>query len=237
MGNSAPERDGEGGDLTRHIDEIYAAFARYEEGIVVPLFEKPTLKHPQSWSILSRYVLAPLLVFGLYAVVVLWVGWPLDYIKMAFLLLLLLWYVSLPSVQLMELYADRKELYQFLKNSNQLVISGLRQSVPEDLKLMQALKNRPVDALQLALDRISAQQGTIDRRVGALAGALDKIGIVPGLITLIIAASSKQNEQVTFFVAVVAFVVYLSAFIIHYSLPRLGLYTKLLESEIERSKK
>jgi len=165
---------------------------------------------------------------------VLFSDWSSDYIKFSLLLLLLFWYIALPTVQLMEIYADRTELIQFFRNSNQVVIDGLGQSTSADSALVKALKVHSLESLTLAKNRISAQQAAIEARVGALAGALDKVGIVPGLITLIIAAMSEQNENITLFVTIVIFAVYVFAFNVHYSLPRLGFYVKLLESEISR---
>lgn len=235
MGERMPER--EDNNLRGEVEEVYAALAKYEEDVALPLIEKPSLKHPQSRHILSRYVFAPLVVFCGFSAVSLFSGWPLDYIKVAFLFLLLVWYIALPSVQIMELYAERGEILRFLKNTNQPVIEGLSATVDADLLLVQTLRNKSVPALQLAKNRISSQQSTIERRLGTLIGALDKVGIVPGLITLVIAASSKQNELVTLFVAVVMFALYLFAFAAHFALPRLGLYVKLIESEIEEAEK
>lgn len=228
------EQSDDGKDLESQLSEIYSAISVYEKSVAVPLFQWPSLKHPQSRKILVRYVLFPLLLFLCFSVVVHFADWSSDYIKFSLLLLLLFWYIALPTVQLMEIYADRTELIQFFKNSNQVVIDGLVQSTSADSALVKALKVHSLESLTLAKNRISAQQAAIEARVGALAGALDKVGIVPGLITLIIAAMSEQNENITLFVTIVIFAVYVFAFNVHYSLPRLGFYVKLLESEISR---
>ena len=228
------EQSDDGRDLESQLSEIYSAISVYEKSVAVPLFQWPSLKHPQSRKILVRYVLLPLLLFLCFSVVVLFSDWSSDYIKFSLLLLLLFWYIALPTVQLMEIYADRTELIQFFRNSNQVVIDGLGQSTSADSALVKALKVHSLESLTLAKNRISAQQAAIEARVGALAGALDKVGIVPGLITLIIAAMSEQNENITLFVTIVIFAVYVFAFNVHYSLPRLGFYVKLLESEISR---
>jgi predicted nucleic acid-binding protein len=224
----------DGKDLESQLSEIYSAISVYEKNIAVPLFQWPSVKHPQSRKILICCVLFPFLLFLSFLVVVYFADWSSDYIKFAFLLLLLCWYIALPAVQLMEIYADRTELIQFFSNSNQVVVDGLCESISADTTLVKALKKHSLESLHLAKNRISAQQAAIETRVGNLAGALDKVGIVPGLITLIIAAVSEQNKIITLSVTIVIFAVYVSAFTIHYSLPRLSFYVKLLESEISR---
>lgn len=228
------EQSDDSKDLESQLIDIYSAISVYEENVAVPLFQWPSLKHPQSRKILVRYVLFPFLLFLGFWATVYFADWSSDYFKFSLLLLLLFWYVALPTVQFMEIYADRTELMQFFKNSNQVVVDGLCQSTSADSTLVKALKKHSIESLQLAKNRISAQQAAIEARVGALAGALDKVGIVPGLITLIIAAMSEQNVNITLFVTIVIFGVYVFAFNVHYSLPRLGFYVKLLESEISR---
>lgn len=221
-------------DLESQLTDIYAAISVYEKNVAVPLFQCPSLKHPQSRKILVRYMFFPFLIFLSFSAMVYFAGLSSEYFKFSLLLLLLFWYVALPTVQLMEIYADRTEFMQFFKNSNQVVIDGICQSTSADSTLVKAFQKHSIESLQLAKNRISAQQAAIETRVGALAGALDKVGIVPGLITLVIAAMSEQNENITLFITIVIFGVYVSAFNVHYSLPRLGFYAKLLEGEITR---
>ncbi len=61
MGERGPEREDK--DLKGEVEKVYAALAKYEEDVALPLFERPSLKHPQSSHILNRYVFAPLVVF------------------------------------------------------------------------------------------------------------------------------------------------------------------------------
>lgn len=221
-------------NVEHEVREIYDLLSRHEEHVSVPLFEKPSLNHPQSKRIINRFVLIPFLAFVSFTVFNFAKGWPVEYIKLAFFVFLIVVYVALPTVQILEIYQDSREFMKFFKNSNEVVLEGLVETIADDCHLACSLEGFSAEALQLVKDRIEAQRIAIDARLGAMVGALPKIGIVPGLITVFIAASSQLNEIVTILIAIVAFVAYILVFAIHFSLPRFGYYVNLLDSEIQR---
>ena len=67
-----------------------------------------------------------------------------------------------------------------------------------------------------------------------LIGAFDKLGLIPGIVTLYLAATAKQSPKMIIGLSIGMFALYLLAFIIHDALPRLGFYLQLLELEIDR---
>ena len=219
--------------LELELISIYNAIERYEESITTPTKKKPFFKNPQSKIIIKRYFLLPLFLFSIFTTSVLIMGLPLIYIKSAFLILLLTWYVIIPTLQIMEIYADRDDLLQFFRNPNKIIIEGLYMTINSDCILANALKDKSIEALRLIKNRISVQQTAMVIRLGTLIGAIEKIGIIPGLITLYLAASSNHNELIPLIAAIVVFILYLFSFYIHFSLPRFTLYIKLIESEIE----
>jgi hypothetical protein len=219
--------------IEHEVGEIYKALSLYEEA-TEPLFEKPSYSHPQSKSIFKRFVLAPTIFFGLFVLLVLGIGWPLEYIKLAFLLLMLFWYVAIPVVQIMEIVADGPEMLRFLRNPNKIVIEALSSVVEGDCELTRSLSTCSIDALKLVKSRLEAHHAAIEVRLGVMVGALAKVGIVPGLITLVLAASSKFESYITVPLAIFVFFLYILAFTVLFSIPRLGLYVKLIQDEIER---
>lgn len=219
--------------IEQQVSDIYVALGLYEKTTASSLFAPPRFRHPQLKRVVKYYLIFPVVLVIVWSLVVVALGWPLEYVKLAFLLLLLVCYVVIPSIQVMEIYADRERIIQFFRNPNQIIFDGLQQTVEADCNLSRVLKKNAIIALKLAKHRISAQQSSIEIRLGSLVGALPKVGIVPGLITLVLAAASKQNEIITLTLALVVFVLYLVAFSVHFSLPRLSLYVELIQNEID----
>lgn len=228
--------------LEQQSKGIYEFLIKLEQKNAASLFESPSFRHRLSKHIFRRYgldllfalivfsgaVIAMAKVFELFSV-----SQAFEFIKWACIFVFLVLYVSIPSVQIMELYADRRDMLKLVRHPNVIVFEGLIKSLKADCALRNALHSISIEALELVRARIDVQRAGIELRMGALIGALPKIGVVPGLITLIFAANSNLNDFLALVVAAVVILLYVFAYSIHYSMPRLDLYIQLIQSEID----
>lgn len=222
-------------EFENEVKKLYELFHKHEESNVSPIFSKPKLTHPESKRIGKRYILFPFFLAMLVAVTD-WIYSQSELSKIVVLLLTLVGYVGIMAVQLMELYAEKGSILQFLKNPLVVFTNSLVEDATMELKLLEELKKFSGESLELLRRNLEAGHLAISHRIGILVGAMEKIGILPGLITLYIAASSNGSQRFAVFVALAMFAIYVFSFTIHQALPRLHFYKGLIEFELVRRK-
>lgn len=222
-------------DTESDVAEFYKFLHNRESGIVTGTL-LPKLIHPDSKRISTWYVIVPflasafLLLFG-------WLVYESDMLKIMVLLFILVGYIGLTALQLMEIYADRSSIIQMFKNPLALYTKSLIEDPGSDVQLATALKGFSTDSLCIAKVRLETDQRTISHRLGVTVGALDKIGVIPGLFSLYIAASSSNFERFAVIAAVGVFCIYLLSYKIYQVWPRLGLYINFIGLELEYREK
>ena len=215
------------------VESIYRNIKSFTQGDDSKLFTKPTIKHDETPKVIKRYVLIPAIlivitiVFGFVASI------PYQYIKAVVLLLLLVFYVGLGAAQLLEIYAEKDSTFQFLNDPNIALLEGVSSTSEKDIQFSLALKEYSKESLLLVKNRLQTQQLSVQRRIGAMVGAIDKIGVLPGMLTLYLAAISKGMQVVEFTIVGVVFIMYVFAYSVHFALPRLGFVIEMIKSEID----
>lgn len=220
-------------NFNEEVTSLYKVFQAREKGIVSPVFELPKLTHPESKRIAARYILFPFSLILILALAA-WLFYPSEWLKLVILILTLVGYVGIIAVQLLELYAEKGSILQFLKNPLVIFMKSLVEESADELKLSAELKNFSIESLKLVKRGLDAGYQSINQRVGLLVGAIEKIGIFPGLVTLYLAASTKTSPKIAVFIAVAMLSLYMLAFAVHHALPRLQYYQNLIDFELER---
>ncbi|EIC29093.1 hypothetical protein [Methylomicrobium album] len=217
------------------VNELYKLLQKKENAIVSPLFEIPKLAHPESKRIGKRYILIPF-ALALSLAVVGWIFHPNEWLKFIILVLTLVGYIGIIAVQILELYADKGSILQFLKNPLIIFINSLVEESAHEMMLAAELKKFSNDSLEMVKRSLEVGHLAISQRIGIFVGVIDKTGVLPGLVTLYFAAASKTSQQVAVLVAVAMFVIYIFAFAVHHALPRLNYYISLIDFELKRRK-
>ncbi len=216
--------------LGSEIESIYLTLMKNESDNESPFSGILNLLHPQSKRIIYRYVLSPFLAIGV--IFLLWLYFQSDVLKVIMIIFIFAGYVGIFVVQILEFIAGWKDTKQFFNNPIKIVLSSLQDASKKDLLLLDELGKYSSESLKYVKCRIDSQEKAIEKRIGVLVGAIEKIGIIPGVLTLYLAAISHNSQRLAFTAAVVVLFMYFLSFIIHFSIPRLSLYSRLLEHKI-----
>jgi hypothetical protein len=221
--------------LEQQVSEIYRLLRELE---YAEADSNRPWSHPETPRIFVRYVVAPFLIVVALGLFIWWFGNPSDALKLAFLVMLVIIYICIGAVQLMELYAERIAISKFFKNPMLLIMDGLIATSSRYLNATKILKQCTSEALQHVRIRLDYQKVAVERRLGVLVGALETVGLIPGLITVLLAAFSQElkSEKLAMGFAIATVTIYTMAFTLHQVLPRLGLYSTLITAILEERK-
>lgn len=219
--------------LITEMDGLYKLFLQEESDNPAQFFSYPELTHTQSERLINHYVIASFVIIAVFLALYFGDFVSGEIVKLVMLLLMLLGYMGIAVVLLLEIYSDRRDILKIFKNPLSLAFEGLLTASKSDVKLMGAIQDYSTEVLGLVKSRLEIQKTGIERRMGILVGAVEKMGVLPGLLTLYLAYKESES-QVLFCLAIFVFILYLCALSVHYALPRLEVYSRLINLELGR---
>jgi len=222
--------------ISDEVNSIYKNLLNITDGDEVKLYTKPKPQHYETIKVLKRYVLIPFILIIISSIIVLSFSLAIEYLKIATLLLLLVSYVGIGAAQMLELYAGRKEIGKLLCNPNYLILNDLHSKSQNDIDLITFFKQYSTESLLLVQNNLKLQHTSIEKRIGILVGAVEKIGVIPGVLTLYLAAVSEGVQIVQLSIVGVVFVMYVFAYSFHYSLPKLCYFANIIQLELDARK-